>query len=105
MLLVVLSLALDPPKVIVRRPNPLQKNIHVLCNFTLANTAISMVFNGLVLGSCGVLAFLCRKMPDNYSETIHIFFSIVMTVFAYAGFMPAFLLSQQVGPYVACRCS
>ncbi|XP_063679824.1 uncharacterized protein LOC134815240 [Bolinopsis microptera] len=73
--------SLENPIVVTKSCGPL--------NFTLM--LISIVYAGILLLVSSMLGWDCRKLPDNFKESMHIFISSLISLLLIAVYVPAML--------------
>ena len=78
----------DMPYALEIHPEP--GKAETVCSFHVTPFIMSTAFNGALLLSCAVCAFLTRKLPDNYNESKFIAFCVYCTVVIQLAFIPAF---------------
>ena len=72
--------------------SPFKKYVEHTCNFSNAGMISSMLYNGILMISCSLLAFKVRHLPDNFNESRFITMCICISVVIVVCFVPAFTI-------------
>ncbi|CAH1775467.1 unnamed protein product, partial [Owenia fusiformis] len=84
-----------PPDVIKRMPVETEKFVEVVCDFPMWSMIASIVYNLVLVLATAALAFLTRKLPDNFNETLHILLSVCATLFLWLSFVPTYFITYR----------
>ena len=79
------------PTVAVRTmPVPTVKTVELHCWQDQMSLLLPLTYNLLLILCCSILAFLTRKLPDNFNESWYIFLSVSTTLFIWIAFLPTY---------------
>ena len=75
-------------------PDVQRKYVILYCHTNITSLLLPLGYNILLLMCCTVLGFLTRKLPENYNESLYIFFSSATTIIVWFAFLPTFFLTH-----------
>uniref|UniRef100_T1K821 G-protein coupled receptors family 3 profile domain-containing protein n=1 Tax=Tetranychus urticae TaxID=32264 RepID=T1K821_TETUR len=81
----------DPPSV-AEVPQKLgtRKVVVLQCGISATATAISLIYNMILIVFCTMYAFKTRKIPDNFNEAKYIVFTMYSTCIVWLAFIPIY---------------
>lgn len=85
-----LSETLSPVEVSLRQQVRTKKYVELMCKSSLWHFLTPLSVNLLLILTCVALAFLTRKLPENFNESRYIFISVSTTVFMWLVFIPSY---------------
>ena len=86
---VLISLEIVSPTVSeLRMPRPFERYVEATCSFSKATFLVPLTINMSLIALCVVMAFLTRKLPQNYNESHYVFVSTSTTLFVWSVFLP-----------------
>ncbi|KAK2146922.1 hypothetical protein LSH36_579g05074 [Paralvinella palmiformis] len=86
---VLLSLQLILPNLpTLMMPIPLKRQVEVTCSITKLDFLLPLTFNMILISTSVLMAFLTRKLPENFNESHYIFVSTSSTLFMWTVFLP-----------------
>ena len=74
-------------------PLAYEKYVELHCTQTMWAFLVPLTTNILVLLACTVLAFLNRKLPENFNESWYIFLSVTSTLLTWSLLLPTYFTS------------
>ena len=75
-------------------PDILREYVILYCHTDITSLLLPLGYNIVLLLCCTVLGFLTRKLPENYNESLYIFFSSATTIIVWLAFLPTFFLTH-----------
>ena len=84
----------EPPTPKITMPDILREYVILYCYTDITSLLFPLGYNIVLLLSCTFLGFLTRKLPENYNESLYIFFSSATTIIVWLAFLPTFFLTH-----------
>lgn len=66
------------------------KYVERFCDQEMIGLILPLSFNMFIIFLCCVIAFLTRKLPDNFNESWFILLSVSATLFVWIAFLPTY---------------
>ena len=85
-----ISLIYWPIEAIRSMPISTEKYVEKHCHQDQIGLLAPLCFNLLLMVICSILAFLTRRLPDNFNESWYIFLSVSTTLFIWVAFLPTY---------------
>ena len=85
-----MSAILWPIEAALTMPVLTEKQVELHCQQPLEGLLTPLSYNLLLIFLCSVLAFLTRKLPDNFNESWYIFLCVSTTLFIWIAFLPTY---------------
>ena len=67
-----------------------EQYVELSCEQDQIGLLVPLSWNLFLLALCSVIAFLTRKLPDNFNESWYILLSVTMTLFIWIAFLPTY---------------
>ena len=82
-----------PSRPTLQMPVLTEEYVELYCDRPMPILMTPLVFNLAILFVCCIFAFLTRKLPDGFNESMYIFLSVSTTLFIWIAFLPTYFLT------------
>ena len=101
-LIMCITMGIDPPVPQVTMPDLMEKRVYKVCYEPPFCFVASVCFNLFLMVVCAVHGFKTRNLPANFNEARFIMFSIYSTVLLWLWFLPTYLSTTNMVWKVLC---
>lgn len=74
-------------------PIETEKYVELQCHQNIIGFIIPLSYNILLTLLCAICAFITRKLPENFNESLHIFISVFLTLFIWIAIIPTYFVA------------